>query len=433
MRNALKVVAVALAVIALCSPLIFLSAEDAQTSATELAQATVTVPPTVVVTTTLPPSQTTTTTTEAATQPSTTTTTTEAPIKIVVAAVGDVIPHMSIVDSVKDAERESYDFRPVFAPVAPYLSGADYTVANLETRFAGSDVGYSGYPLFNSPISLAYALKMAGVDLLATANNHALDYGWEGITSTLDQLDSIGMAHVGTYRSPEEKATPYVVDIQGVKVAFLDYTEWLNGLTPPEEHEGYAVNELDVDAVAQEAALARLYGADIVIALVHWGDEYERQPSEDQIKLARQIHSRGVDVILGSHPHVVQPIAHFFDFEQWRVNDKYVVYSLGNFLSNQQLPGRDSGLVAYVHIEKRGLRAYVTGISYLPVYVQRSSEQVPVQFRVLPVRPWMQPDTDTVITEDDKERMNQVWDEQRDILYRPAENISTLNPADIGL
>jgi len=435
MRNVLKAIGAALAVIALCSPLIFWSAGDAQTRPTELSEATVTitVAPTVVVTTTLPPGETTTSTTEVVAEPSSTTTTTEPPLEITVAAVGDVLTHMPIVDSVKVPGFDSYDFRPVFAPVAPYLTEADYAVANLETRLAGADFGYSGYPRFNSPVSLGFALDRAGIDLVATANNHSLDLGWDGIVNTLHNLDSVGLAHVGTHRSPAEKAAPFVVDIQGVKVAFLNYTSYLNGLVPPAEHEAYAVNILDVDAVAAEAMMARVWGADIVIALLHYGDQYERQPSEFQLEVSEEILSRGVDVILGSHPHVVQPISHFFDFTSWRVNDKYVAYSLGNFVSNQRWRYSDSGLIAYVHIEKKGIRAYVTGISYLPVYVQRSDESSPLRYRVLPVVPGSHPDTDTTITDADAQRMAQVWEEVRESLYRPDERISPLNPRDLGL
>lgn len=156
--------------------------------------------------------------------------------------------------------------------------------------------------------------------------------------------------------------------------------------------------------------------------------------SKAQSDVAEKLLSRGVDVILGSHPQVVQPIAHHvFDFTTSRVNDKYVAYSLGNFLSSDRLRYRDSGLVAYVHLEKRGLRTRVTGISYLPVYVQRAADGTAVSFRVLPVLPGSEPRTDTRITVADDQRMTQVWNELRDAVYRPDENIVPLDPADLGL
>lgn len=438
-RNTLKAVGAALAVIALCAPLIFWPSGEAQPAARQISEVTVTVPPVVVMATTLPDSETTTTTTKAPVEPVSTTTTTEPPIQITVAAVGDVLPHVGILNSAKDPETGEYDFWPLFAPVAPYLSWADYAVANLETRLAGPESGYTGYPLFNSPIEFADALKTAGIDLAATANNHALDREWPGLVGTLDRLDEAGIAHVGTYRSMEEKRTPFIVDIKGIKVAFLNYAAWLNGMEPPKDHEAYAINVLDVDAVAEEATLARVWGADVVIAILHYGEEYEREPSPEQIRVSvgavdyEGILSRGVDVILGAHPHMVQPIAHVLQYAAFKANDTYVAYSLGNFVSAQRRRYTDSGLIAYVHIEKRGLRVTVTGISYLPVYVQRAEAQNRALYRVVPVLPGLQPMTDIPLTEADEERMDQVWEELNQMLYRPDEDIRPLDPRDIGL
>jgi hypothetical protein len=230
-----------------------------------------------------------------------------------------------------------------------------------------------------------------------------------------------------------------VVDINGIKVGFLNYATWLNGLELPAEQMAYAVNVLDVDKVAQEAMLARMWGADVVIAILHYGNEYERQPSGEQIKVSQGtvdyegILSRGVDVIIGHHPHVVQPIAHVLQYAAWKANDTYVAYSLGNFVSAQRKRYTDSGIIAYVHIEKHGLRVSVTGISYLPVYVQRSALTYPVAYRVVPVLPGLASGTDVPLTQADQDRMDQVWEELDAMLYRPDERIEPLDPADLGL
>jgi poly-gamma-glutamate capsule biosynthesis protein CapA/YwtB (metallophosphatase superfamily) len=435
MRNAFKAFGAILAVLALCAPLMFWPTDEGQTTPTLLSQATVTLPAIAVVPTTLPPDETSTTTTSTlpSTQPSTTTTTAEPTEDITVAAVGDVLPHMAIVNSVRDPITGGYQFYPVFAPVAPYLRAADYTVANLETTFGGPGIPYSASTSsFNSPDSLAGALRDAGINLVSTANNHALDQGWDGLVRTLDVLDASGLSHVGTYRSPEERATPFIVNIKGIEVAFLDYTDSLNGLDLTDEHAAYAVNTLDVDKVAADAALARMWGADVVIALLHYGDEYERIPNERQISVSKDILSHGVDVILGSHTHVVQRIDHVFEYT-WTVNDKYVAYSLGNFVSAQREQYRDSGLIAYVHISKTGQRTRVTGIEYLPVYVQLASEPSGDAYRVLPVSPGRDPVTDTTLTELDRQRMASVWDELRSVLYRPDEDIQNLDPFEFGL
>ena len=358
-------------------------------------------------------------------EPTSSTTTTAAPIRITIAAVGDVLTHTPVIKSARDNTDGSYDFRPIFGPVAPYLRQADYTVANLETRLAGPQQGYSGYPLFNSPEQLASALRWAGVDLAATANNHSLDMGWEGIVATLDNLDQAGLAHVGTYRSAEERSEPLVVDIQGIKVGFINHTAALNGLVPPAD-KPFAVSRLNVDEVIEDAMTARAWGAEVVIALLHYGDEYLREPGLEEREITQKLLSGGVDVVLGSHPHVVQPIEHVFQYGGWKVTDKYVVYSLGNFVSAQRWRYSDSGLVAYVHIEKRGLRTYVTGVSYLPVYVQRTSVTGRTAYRVLPVLPGLQPESDLPISATEKARMAAVWEELRPLLYSPNENISPL-------
>jgi poly-gamma-glutamate capsule biosynthesis protein CapA/YwtB (metallophosphatase superfamily) len=366
------------------------------------------------------------------------TTTTEPPVEITIAAVGDILVHDSVRQSAWNAQARKYDFWPILAPVASYLSSADYTVCNLETRFAGSDAGYSGYPRFNSPASLTDALVAAGVDLAATANNHALDMGWQGIVRTLARLDAAGIAHAGTYRSLSEKKTPLVVSIKGIKVAFLNYTDSLNGLQPPKGREKYAVNVLDVDAVAEEATIARTLGAEVVIAMLHYGQEYRRAPGAEQIEIAEGTEeaegllSRGVDVILGAHSHMVQPIVPVLQYSNSKMNDTYVVYSLGNFISGQRWRYTDSGLIAYVHIEKQGLKTRVTGISYLPVYMQKTTEDV-VEYRILPVLPGLVPQTDTTISARDETRMAQVWEELNDMLYRPDEGIVPLDPTDLGI
>lgn len=422
------------AVLALCSPLMFWPAEQASVTGTQIAEATVTVPSPVVVTATLVSTETTapsTTTTTVAS--STTTTTTEPVLTATIAAVGDVLPHVPIMRSAYNPAAKSYDFRPLFASIAPYISRADYAVANLETKVAGEDFGYSGYPLFNCPTSIAYALRSAGFDLMATANNHTFDFGWEGLVATLDNLERFGLAHVGTYRSLDERRKPLVVDVQGIKVAFLNYTSSLNGFVVPRDLQPYAVNMLDPDQVAQDAAAARMEGAEIVIAIFHYGVEYDREPSEEQREISEEVLSRGVDIVLGAHPHVVQPIAHLFDFSTWRVNDKYVAYSLGNFVSAQRWRYSDSGVVVYVKLKKQGLRAYVEGISYLPVYVQRSSSSYPPQYRVLPVLPGYALTSDLPLTKGDTVRMAQVWEELREMLYRPDEGIEPIDPSMLGL
>ena len=437
MRNALKALGALLAVVALCAPLILLPGEDTQ-PVLGYARVTVTVPPTVVVATTIPGLETTTTTTEAPPptppEPTSSTTTTTGPIEVTIAAVGDIVASMPILESVRDPETGSYDFGPVLAPIAPYLYKADYTVGALEPRLAGPEAGYGADPVANAPRELAFALKKTGMDLVATANSHALDLGWDGVVGTLDRLDDAGLAHVGTSRSQEERNTPVIADIRGIKVAFLNYTASVAGELPDADEKDFAVNMLDFAKVRQDAMTARSWGADVVVAILNYGTEYEQEPSEDQVVLSEQIlKDGGVDAILGCHARVVQPIGHLLPYASWRVKDKYVSYSLGDFLSAQPPDSSGSGLIAYLHLEKRDLRTYVTGVSYLPLYIQAVTGEDTAKYRILPVLPGLEPDTDVPLTDDDRERMAKVWKDARGLLYRPDENISPLVPNDLGL
>jgi poly-gamma-glutamate synthesis protein (capsule biosynthesis protein) len=178
---------------------------------------------------------------------------------------------------------------------------------------------------------------------------------------------------------------------------------------------------------------ARGWGADVVVALLDYGTEYEQEPSAAQKTLTAEIRANGVDVILGYQARVIQPIDHMLAPAPRPAKQTYVAYSLGDFLSNQEVDNPDSGMIAYLHLEKSGLRTYVTGVSYLPVYTQAATQETPAKYRILPVLPGLEPSTDVLLTADDKQRMATEWEQVRNQLYRPGENISPLVPADLGL
>jgi hypothetical protein len=467
MRNALKAVGAIIAVIALCAPLMFLPAEDTQPATPGHATVTITVPPTVVVATTIPGLETTTTTTTvptvmpAVTTSTVSTTTTTGPIDITIAAVGGLYTSPDILASVKKPGTDSYDFGPVFAPIAPYLSSADYAVANLQPRLAGPGVGYGSESAPNAPRELAFALKKAGIDLVGTANAHSLDLGWEGVTGTLDRLDAAGLAHAGTFRTSAERNTPLIVDIKGIKVAFLDYAVAVGGALPGDEPSDFAVGRLDLATVTLEANTARSWGADVVVAMIDYGAEFEAQPGTEQKDLAEDILSHGVDVILGCRAGVIQTIGHFYPFV--RATHCYIGYSLGDFLAVPEARAVDGvdapqgGVAVYLHLRKMGLRTYVTGIGFLPLYVQvgtidaggpasgqttttgnttstaGSAAGRSTVFRILPVLPGLEPDTDVLLTAKDRTAMNAIWEYARNQLYRPDEDIVPLVPSQLGL
>ncbi|NMA55541.1 MAG: CapA family protein [Firmicutes bacterium] len=290
------------------------------------------------------------------------------PILITIAAVGDVMAHMPQVNGAWDPEREVYDFSPSFKEIAPYLQAADLTIANLETVLDDSRP-YSGYPRFNSPSALAVALLDAGVDIVTTANNHALDQGESGLLNCLDHLDEIGIGHTGTFRNEAERQ-PLHIDVRGIGLACLAYTTTTNGLPVPKGKD-YLVNIWDPDQAEADIRLARRQGADFVIVSIHFGPEYQRYPAQEQKQIARELVEIGADLILGCHPHVVQPWE-----EQIKPNGEQrvlIIYSLGNFLSNQYFPYTDRGVILKATLIQDPLTKMVSLDSYrlIPTKVLR--------------------------------------------------------------
>lgn len=293
-----------------------------------------------------------------------------APTLITVAAVGDVMAHMPQVHGAWDPERQVYDFSPSFREIAPYLSSADLTIANLETVLDDSRP-YHGYPRFNSPSSLAVALKEAGVDVVTTANNHALDQDESGLLNSLDHLDQIGLLHTGTFRTETERQ-PLLISVPGFDLACLAYTTTTNGLPVPIGKD-YLVNIWDQEKAAADIRCARQQGAEFVITCIHFGPEYQRQPSAQQQQIAQELIDAGADLVLGCHPHVVQPWA-----EQMKPNSDervLIVYSLGNFISNQYFPYTDRGIILYVTLAKDPLSGIINVDSYEVVPTRVLREQ----------------------------------------------------------
>ncbi len=346
-------------------------------------------------------------------------------VRVTIAAAGDFLMHMPIVECADTGD--GYEFNPVFTPIQAYLESADFALVNLETRLAGAEYGYSGYPQFNTPAELARDMGEMGVDLVATANNHSMDMGAGGVFNTLDNLDAAGMPHVGSARSPEEQAAVPVFDVGGIRIAFLNATSSLNGIPLPEDYP-FAVNMIDSKFLLAQAAAARGQGADVVIAVLHWGEEYSRESSEGQREVAHRLLNGGIDVIIGSHPHVVEPIQRLTVERDGRPFTTYVAYSLGNFVSNQRDRYRDSGIVMFVDIEKSQEGVSVTGVRFLPVWVQKTPVNGVSQYRVLPVHPSLDPQSDLPLTSSDRERMDQVWQELTEMLENPGSGITSYQP-----
>ncbi|MDR1671567.1 MAG: CapA family protein [Alistipes sp.] len=241
-----------------------------------------------------------------------------------------------------------YDYTDVFRHFQPIFSDADVAIANLETTLRTSPP-YTGYPAFAAPAALAFDLRRAGVRIVTTANNHICDKGAAGIRSTLAILDSADIAHTGTFiDSTDYRARhPLYFTANGLRFALLAYTYGVNSPSIP---RGVIVNTIDTAIIARDISLARTKNPDCIIISYHWGDEYRSRPNNTQRQLAEWTHSRGADIIIGSHPHVVEPIEVFFDADSLPRRATY--YSLGNFVSNQRTRRTDGGIVADITVSR---------------------------------------------------------------------------------
>lgn len=313
-------------------------------------------------------------------------------------AAGDVMSHMPITNDAYVAASGSYSYGHMLQDPAEQLSGADYAVANLETVLAGGP-NYSGFPTFNSPDSLAADLKEAGFDLVSTANNHSLDQGLQGVFRTLDVLDQEELAHVGSYRSQEERDAAsgiYVADVGGISVAFLSYTYGLNGFRLGQGEE-YAINRFNLDyyttlsspdysLLERDLEAARALDTDLIAVLIHWGVEYQNAPNDHQTGLAQFLVEQGADLVLGNHPHVLQPYQ-TISVTGWdgQPRQGFVCYSLGNFLSNQQdLETRATAVLELELTRDPGTgETTLTHVGYLPYYMIHRDGQPAGQQRYL--------------------------------------------------
>jgi poly-gamma-glutamate capsule biosynthesis protein CapA/YwtB (metallophosphatase superfamily) len=292
-----------------------------------------------------------------------------------IAAAGDIIPHGMLVDAGNAyLSGPGWDFTPMVGDIEPWVASADLAICHMEGTLSATSTGLSGYPRFIGPREMADAIVAAGWDACSTASNHAVDAGWEGVVSTLEVFDSVGIRHAGTARTPEERL-PSLYEVEGVTVGHISYTYSTNGLPVPPDAP-WSVNVIDADAILADAAWAREHGSEFTIVSLHWGVENQVSPTGSQRSLAETLlASDDVDLILGHHAHVVQPID--------RINDKYVVYGMGNHLSNQfsrwgpQYFATEDGLLVRVRVSERDDGSFaVDGIDIVPTWVHYPTYRV---------------------------------------------------------
>ena len=301
-------------------------------------------------------------------------------------AIGDIMCHNTQYMDAYNSDTGKYDFSYVFEDIEYYIKNSNITVANLETTFAGEDVGYSNYPRFNTPDALAYNLKKLGVDVVSTAGNHSLDYGFDGLSRTIDVLNKADISHVGTYQTQEERDTIVFKYVKGIKIAFLNYAYGTNGITIPSD-KSYCINLIDEELIKNDIETAKSQKADIIVASVHWGTEYSTVPNGTQNELADFLFQNGVNIILGTHPHVLQKMEkRTVTLEDGSTQDGFIIYSLGNFISDQNADNTRTSIILDLQITKHTDESVtIDNVSYTPIYMYKDSSSTMKKMKLLDI------------------------------------------------
>lgn len=291
--------------------------------------------------------------------------------------VGDLMQHGPQIKAAQCAS--GYDYSDCFKHVKQEISAADLAIGNLEVTLGGKP--YTGYPAFSAPDEYLHAIKKAGFDILLTANNHCLDRRKKGLERTILLLDSLNIPHAGTYINQEERDGhyPLLVEKNGFRIVFLNYTYGTNGIevTPPN-----VVNYIDKEQMKEDIRVARSLRPDAIIACMHWGIEYRSLPERSERELSEWLIHQGVDHVIGSHPHVLQPM-------EVRKDDSsparhVVVYSLGNFISNMSKENTDGGAMVKLELQRVGWITCLADCKYSLVWTARPMVSRKKNFELYP-------------------------------------------------
>ena len=319
--------------------------------------------------------------------------------KVNLNSIGDVMAHAPQLNAQHDPKTNTYSFDNNYTYVSKYIQKADLAIANLETTLAGDSIPYSSYPTFNTPDALADALKNAGVDIISTINNHTFDKDDLGVERTLSILKSKNLDVIGTISNTLDK-NYLIKEVNEISIGITAFSygeiregnKFLNGIKVSDNSKD-KLNVFDMTNVDNafntiNNTLKNIDNTDIQVLVIHWGDEYRRTPSEFQTKLSQKLCDSGVDIIIGSHPHVVQPVDMITSTDG--NNETLVIYSLGNFISNQRrellgTPFTEDGLMVDIEITKDNEKTFVSKVNCIPTWVNKYNQNGNIVYEVLPI------------------------------------------------
>lgn len=294
----------------------------------------------------------------------------------------------------------SYNYDECFARVKPVIEDADVAIGNFEVTLGGKP--YAGYPRFSAPDEYLQAIIDAGIDIVLTANNHCLDTGKDGLERTIMMMDSVGVPHIGTYVDEFEREDnyPYILEQNGIRVAILNFTYGTNGLAVEEPN---IVNMMDTAIIAVDLVTAKEVNPDVIIAIPHWGIEYQSLPSKEQRRMTDWLIDNGVDHVIGGHPHVAQPM------ELLNNGKNFVAYSLGNVISNQSKPNTFGGYMVRLDFVKNDSLTMLSDCAYIPYWVSRPHDNgFKHNYRLLPLD-----EPDSLLTKKERQQRDTISESMR--------------------
>ena len=337
-------------------------------------------------------------------------------------SMGDIVMHNAIREAAHDTATDTYDFKPMFSLIEPIIQDADYAMINIDGVAIGPFKGrWYSFPRFNTPVELLDNLRDVGVDMITTANNHTLDFYWDGLKKYLHLIEKAGLDQVGGARTQEERNTPFIRDINGIKVGFLSYTTMTNAMEKDCDPAAtqYGVAYTTGANYARDVQRLRDAGADFVVVYMHWGNEYERSANKYQIAIARDVAAAGADIIIGGHPHVIQEIKTVTaDMANGQRNTVLTAFSMGNILSNQPEQYRDTGYMFRFTIDEVEEGVFkVASPEYIPTYYWTEGVELKSSFRVRIINCGEYYDNPpSEMSENKVKRMRQCWREAKQLV-----------------
>lgn len=309
----------------------------------------------------------------------------EFPNKVInIVSTGDILCEEGILEAAYNKESGTYEFSNMFSDVKQYVENADITLASLETNFVDGEE-YSGRLKYNAPLTLLDAMKNLGIDIVNTANNHSLDYGFRGIESTINKIQEAGLENVGTYKTEEDSSKILIKDVRGIKIAFLAYTYGITSDEKNLEEAPYSLNLIQKEKIVSDIQKSKEQGAEFTFVLMHWGDVDSSVQNNEQKELADFLFENGADFILGTHPASIQPMEVRENSEGQNI---FIAYSTGNFISSREYTNSNIEMILDIEITKDSEtgETKLTKVTYTPVYLLDRGKSAEQRYKLLDIK-----------------------------------------------